>query len=96
MKSAPAAVVSRARRETSALMETAERDEARLVTGAEKEAGARAARESIVSGLCTKRECNEVSARTTAWGGRAGGRSQHSLLVPCAGAVCTRCDVRWP
>ena len=77
MKSAPAAVVSRARRETSALMETAEREEARLVTGAEKEAGARAARESIVSGLCTKREGNEVSART-AWGGRAGGRSQLS------------------
>ena len=77
MKSAPAAVVSRARRETSALMETAERDEARLVTGAEKAAGARAARESIVSGLCTRREGYEVSARTV-WGGRAGGRSQHS------------------
>ena len=84
MKSAPAAVVSRARRETSALMETAERDEARLVTGAEKEAGARAARESIVSGLCTKRECNEVRTDGV---GRA---RRWAVAAQLAGAVCRR------
>ena len=47
MNRAPAAVVSSARRDTSAVMETVERDWTRLVTGPEKAVEA-AAKESMV------------------------------------------------
>lgn len=90
MNIAPAAVVSSARRETSAVMETVERDETRLVIGAEKEEGARAAKDSIIratSGLRTKRKGRERMETL----GRAHGRVVAAQLVQWAHAVCACC-----